>query len=76
MVKKCKGIKSNVVKKKIDFNKYVKCLLEDKQELHNMKIIRSEKHEIYSKEVNKVALSNQDDKRLILKNKINTLALR
>ena len=76
VVKKCKGVKSNVVKKSIDFNNYVKCLLEDNKEMRTMKIIRSEKHDIYSKEVNKVALSNQDDKRLILKNKIHTLALR
>ena len=76
VVKKCKGIKSNVVKKTIDFDDYVKCLFRDIKEMRTMKIIRSEKHDIYSKEVNKVALSNQDDKRLILKNKINTLALR
>ena len=41
-----------------------------------MKIIRSENHDIYSKEVNKVALSNQDDKRKVLKDSIHTLALR
>ena len=75
-VKKCKGIKSNVVKKTIDFDLYVKCLFSDKKEMRKMKIIKSEKHDIYSKEVNKVALSNQDDKRLILKDKIHTLALR
>ena len=44
--------------------------------MRTMKIIKSEKHDIYSKEVNKVALSNQDDKRKVLKNKIHTLALR
>ena len=74
--KKCKGIKSNVVKKTIDFDDYVECLFSDKKEMRTMKIIKSDKHEIYSKEVNKVALSNQDDKRLVLQNKINTLALR
>ena len=41
-----------------------------------MKIIRSEKHDIYSKEVNKVALSNEEDKRIPKKDKIHTLALR
>ena len=40
-----------------------------------MNIIRSENHDIYSKEVNKVALSNEDDKRLLL-GKLKTLALR
>ena len=75
-IKKCKGIKSNVVKKTIDFDIYVKCLFSDIKEMRTMKIIKSDKHDIYSKEVNKVALSNQDDKRIVLSNKINTLALR
>ena len=75
-LKKCKGIKKNVVKKKIDFDDYVKCLFTGEKEMRSMKIIRSEKHDIYSKEVNKVALSNEDDKRLITKDCIHTLALR
>ena len=41
-----------------------------------MNIIRSENHNIYSMTVNKVALSANDDKRLIAPDKINTLALR
>ena len=44
--------------------------------MRKMKIIRSEKHDIYSKEVNKVALSNEDDKRETLLDKIKTQALR
>ena len=75
-VRKCKGVKSNVVKNTIDFDDYTKCLFTDNKEMRTMKIIRSEKHDIYSKEVNKVALSNNDDKRIVLSNKINTLALR
>ena len=31
--------------------------------MRKMNMIRSENHDIYSKEVNKVALSNEDDKR-------------
>ena len=76
LVKKCKGIKKNVIKKKLDFDDYVKCLFTGKKEMRSMKIIRSEKHDIYSKEVNKIALSNEDDKRHVLKDKIYTLALR
>ena len=41
-----------------------------------MKIIRSENHEIFSKEVNKLALSADDDKRILCKDKVNTLAIR
>ena len=75
-VRKCKGIKKNVVKKKLDFDDYVKCLFSGEKEMRKMKIIRSEKHDIYSKEVNKVALSNEDDKRKVLKDNIHTLAFR
>ena len=75
-VRKCKGIKKNVVKKKLDFDDYVQCLFLDKKQMRKMKIIRSEKHDIYSKEVNKIALSNEDDKREVLFGKVKTIALR
>ena len=75
-VRKCKGIKKNVIKKKLDFDDYVQCLFSGRKEMKKMKIIRREKHEIYSKEVNKVALSNEDDKREILLGKVKIIALR
>ena len=74
--KKCKGIKKNVVKKGINFEDYVECLFSGKKQMRSMKIIRSENHNIYSKEVHKVALSNEDDKREILEDRLNTKALR
>ena len=76
LTKKCKGIKKNVVKKKLDYEDYVDCLFLGKKQMRSMKIIRSEKHDIYSKEVNKVALSNEDDKREVMFDKVNTMALR
>ena len=75
-VRKCKGIKKNVVRKKLDFDDYVQCLFSGKKEMRKMNIIRSENHDIYSKEVNKVALSNEDDKREVLLGKVKTIALR
>ena len=75
-LKKCKGIKKNVVKKSLDFDDYVKCLFFGEKEMRKMNIIRSENHDIYSKEVNKIALSNEDDKRVVLNDKIKTLAIR
>ena len=74
--KKCKGIKKNIVKKDISFEDYVQCLFSGEKQMRSMKIIKSENHDIYSKEVNKVALSNEDDKRNLEKDKVNTLALR
>ena len=40
-----------------------------------MNIIRSKNHDIYSMTVNKVALSANDEKRLVCPNKIYTKAL-
>ena len=75
-VRKCKGIKKNIIKKKINFDDYLKCLFSGEKEMRKMNIVRSEKHDIYSKEVNKVALSNEDDKREVLKDNVHTLAFR
>ena len=75
-VRKCKGIKKNVVKKGIDFEDYVQYLFSGEKQMRSMKIIKSENHDIYSKEVNKIALSHEDDKRQVLKDKVKTLALR
>ena len=64
------------MKKNLDFDDYVQCLFSGKKEMRKMNIIRSENHDIYSKEVNKVALSNEDDKREVLLGKVKTIALR
>jgi len=39
-----------------------------------MHVIRSHMHDIYTEEVNKVALSADDDKRIIMEDGISTLA--
>ena len=44
--------------------------------MREMILIRSDKHDLYSIKVNKTALSSNDDKRVIDKNKIHTHALR
>ena len=69
-------MKKNVIKKGIQFEDYVKCLFSGEKQMRKMNIIRSENHNIYSKEVNKVALSNEDDKRRVLKDGIHTKAFR
>ena len=75
-VRKCKGVKKNVVKREIIFDDYVRCLFSGEKQMKSMKIIRSENHDLYSKEVNKIALSNDDDKRSVMEDCIHTLALR
>ena len=39
-----------------------------------MNVIRSHWHEIYTEEINKIALSSDDDKRVIMTDGIHTLA--
>ena len=75
-VKKCKGIKKSVVSKGITFEHYFECLFTGEKQMRSMKIIQSRCHDIYSKEVNKIALSCGDNKRRILSDKIHTKALR
>jgi len=50
-------------------------LFTGKEQMRTMKIIRSDRHEVYSVEVNEVALSSKDDKRHVLPSKTDTLAL-
>ena len=65
-----------MIEKSLTFEDYKKCLFSEEDLLKEMNVIRSENHNIYSMTVNKVALSANDDKRLICQNKIDTLALR
>ena len=71
--KKCNGVKKPVVKKSIAHEDYKKCLFTGKEQLQ--KIIRSHRHEVYTEEVNKIALCPSDDKRHILEGSVHTLAL-
>ena len=72
--KKCKGIKKSVIKNNISHEDYKECLFSKKPQMRKMNVIRSHKHEIFSETVNKIALSANDDKRIIRKNKISTLS--
>ena len=69
--KKCKG-----VKKEITFKDYKDCLFTEKDQGKSMNVFRSRKHTIYTENIKKVALSSNNDKRVILEDKINTAANR
>ena len=73
--KKCKGIKKQVVERSIRHEHYKTCLKTGKELLRKQNILRSYNHEVYTEEVNKVALSALDDKRYILSDGMDTLAL-
>ena len=70
--RKAKGVKKNVIKNSLTFDDYKKCPFSEEEVMKEMNIIRSQNHAIFSMIVNKVALSENDDKRLICKNKIDT----
>ena len=72
--KKCKGIKKCVTKNNISFKDYETCLFTNVEQLRKMNVFRSRLHDVYSEEVNKIALSANDDKRVILKDGIHTMA--
>ena len=68
--KKAKGTKKCVIKKMIKFDDYKKCLFNDKVILKSQQRFISNKHDVYTEDVNKIALSNDDDKRIVSSNKI------
>ena len=68
--KKAKGTKKCVIKKMIKFDDYKKCLLNDKVILKSQQRFISNKHNVYTENVNKIALSDNDDKRIISSDKI------
>ena len=72
--KRCKGVKKAVVKRSINFEDYKTCLFTGKPQTRTMNVIRSHRHELFTEEINKIALSANDDKRVILEDGIHTLA--
>ena len=72
--KKCKGVKKQVVESSISHEDYKTCLTTGKEQLRKQNILRSYDHEVYTEEVNKIALSAQDDKRYISSDGVHTLA--
>ena len=73
--KNAKELKKSVFKKSIAHEDYKKCLFTGKKQLRKMNVIRSHRHEVYTEEVNKIALCPDDDKRHILEDGVHTLAL-
>ena len=61
-----------MIKKELKSNDYKDCLLNDNIVLKSQQRFKSERHDVYTENVNKIALSNNDDKRLITFDKITT----
>ena len=73
-VKKSKGTKKCVIKRKTMFENYTECLFNDKIILKSQQKFKRGHHKVYTEEVNKTPLSRDDDKRLQTFDKIETYA--
>ena len=68
--KKAKGTKKCVIKRMIKFNDFKNCLLKVEVILKSQQRFISKKHGVYTESINKIALSNNDDKRIVSPDKI------
>ena len=73
--KKAKGTKKCVIKRMIKFNDYKNCLLKNKVLLKSQQRFIIKKHDVYTENINKIALSNNDDKRIVLSDKIRAIRM-
>ena len=70
--KKAKGTKKCVIKRRLMFENYTDCLFNDKTILKSQQRFKSDCHNVYTEQINKIALSSNDDKRLQTFDKITT----
>ena len=70
--KQAKGTKKCVIKQKLMFENYKDCLFNNKTVYRSQERFKSYYHDVYTEEVNKIALSSNDDKRLQTSNRIKT----
>ena len=68
--KKAKGTKKCIIKRMIKFDDYKNCLLKDEAVLKSQQRFISKKHDVYTENINKIVLSNNDDKRIVSSVKI------
>ena len=70
--KKAKGTKKCIVKRELTFKNHMDSLLNDEAIIKLQQRFRSDHHRVYTEEVNKTALSSNDDKRLRTYDRITT----
>ena len=74
--KKAKGTKKCVIKRRLMIKKYKDCLFNNKIILKSRQRFKSDHHNVYTEQINKIALSSNDDKRLQTFDKITTYPYR
>ena len=71
-MKKAKGTKKCIVKTEITFKNYVDALFKDKVLIKSQERFRSDHHKVCTEEINKIALSSNDDKCIQTFDKVTT----
>ena len=71
-VKKAKGTKKCIIKWELMFENYKDCLFNGETILKSQQRFKSDRHKVQTEEVNKIALSADDDKRLQTFNRVTT----
>ena len=74
--KKAKGAKNSVIKRELMFQNYKDSLFNDEVIIRSQQRFRSDHHRVYTEEVNKIALSSNDDKRIQTLDKVKTFPYR
>ena len=64
-LKKAKGTKKCIINKMLSFNDYKNCLFDNVKVLRSQQRFKSENHIVYTENINKIALSCNDDKRFV-----------
>ena len=75
VTKRCKGVKKNVIKKEIMHEDFKTTLFSGGKMIRNQNLIRSRGHNIFTERMKKIALSADDDKRVVLEDGVSTFAL-
>ena len=69
-IKRAKGTKKCAIKRRFKFNDYKDCLLNREIIIKSQQKFKNEKQDVYTEEINKIAQSSNDDKRLQTFNRI------
>ena len=68
--KKAKGTKKCIIKRMIKFDDYKNSLLKDQVVLKSQQRFIGKKHDVHTENINKIVLSNNDDKKIVSSDKI------
>ena len=71
-IKKGKGTKKCVIQRRLMYDNFTDCLFNNKIILKSQRRFKSDYHEVYTDEVNKITLSSNDDKILQTLDRVTT----